>query len=505
MANPFDQFDEPTENISQAGNPFDQFDEPEVVRQARPETLFDKLRQRGSNLTAAPSVTPFSPMIRIAGQGVGAAGDILGAGISAAIPDAAKQKAMEYLSRAAQTSVGQGLLKGAEQVGGVYQGFKQKYPGMALDLESAANVASVIPIGKGAQVAKQGAKLAGKQIGKTEPAKVVKDFVRVNLQNNEAVASNLSKEVVKKKMKDMGFRPPDILHGDKFMDDMSEAITLVVRNSDRPLSLSKDPFRDAGLVIAKTKQKLDTQADDLIKSAGPVKLSRQRELDVIDNVLRPDSEYAIVLNENKGVVRKRLETLRENIAKEATPEQLKKVIIDYNKKTSNANKFSEIEQQVYSMLNSAARQDLNEGLEQLGIVGFQNLRNQYGYLKGVEKSFAKAAYAADPMGGLSYLDILSASGIATGLMYQNPAIIGGAFSTLGALHMAKFIQSNERKVRQLFREVEKLTSKANKHKPLSEMLESKYYKSQFEKQKALENLINQRADEAVQEGFSRGL
>jgi len=95
--------------------------------------------------------------------------------------------------------------------------------------------------------------------------------------------------------------------------------------------------------------------------------------------------------------------------------------------------------------------------------------------------------------------------LGTGIAFGHPAVAVGAGTTLAALRIFKHFSSQPRAFKKIFGEAEKITGKFDKRKPLNEMLESKYYKKQADKNIALEKLIQQRADEAVQEGFSRGI
>lgn len=99
--------------------------------------------------------------LRTVGEGAGFIGDILGEGLKAgfrALPDAIENPIREAGRDILDTSVGQAGLEALRSGMDKYEAWKAKNPRAAENLESVVNIASLIPIGRGAQV-------GGKAIG----------------------------------------------------------------------------------------------------------------------------------------------------------------------------------------------------------------------------------------------------------------------------------------------------------------------------------------------------
>lgn len=126
------------------------------------------LAKRGSNVkasvqrAASGKQNPLSSGIQLVGQGIGAATDILSRGVGATAKAVAPQSLEDALGRGVQrvgeSKVGQFAGDIAER----YQSWKAKNPEAAANLEGVVNIASLIPIGKGAQVTGKGVAAVGK-------------------------------------------------------------------------------------------------------------------------------------------------------------------------------------------------------------------------------------------------------------------------------------------------------------------------------------------------------
>lgn len=105
--------------------------------------------------------------LRRAGAVAGAVTDVVGSALSAITPETIKEKASEAGKAFLETETGR---KGAEALAGgleKYTQWAENNPNASKDLEAVVDVASLIPIGKGAQVAGKGAGAIGKTAGKT--------------------------------------------------------------------------------------------------------------------------------------------------------------------------------------------------------------------------------------------------------------------------------------------------------------------------------------------------
>lgn len=103
--------------------------------------------------------------LQIAGQGAGLIGDLTGAGlgllgkgISALTPDVVEKPIVDTAKSAGtailQTPVGQLGVAAIEKGTETYQAFKRAFPVEAANLEAITNIATLIPVGKGAQAGK---------------------------------------------------------------------------------------------------------------------------------------------------------------------------------------------------------------------------------------------------------------------------------------------------------------------------------------------------------------
>lgn len=98
---------------------------------------------------------PVSAGLRFWGAGAGLVGDVIGAGIQKVAPGVT-EKIGEVAGKVMETQPAQNILSS-------YQDFKMKYPEAAKDLEATTNILSLLPAGKGAQVAGKAA-VAGTEL-----------------------------------------------------------------------------------------------------------------------------------------------------------------------------------------------------------------------------------------------------------------------------------------------------------------------------------------------------
>lgn len=119
----------------------------------KPSQLRSDLSKRGEELkqiisdTASGRITPVETGIQAVGKTIGVANDILGAGISAITPQFAKDGMSNIISS-----------KPVQDIMSSYASWKKENPRAAKNLESVIDIASLIPIGKGATVAGQASK-----------------------------------------------------------------------------------------------------------------------------------------------------------------------------------------------------------------------------------------------------------------------------------------------------------------------------------------------------------
>lgn len=136
------------------------------------ERIGEQLQKRGKTVvesfkkTARGERAPLLTSLVTVGQGAGLVGDVLGE----AITGIGKMLLPSYLKRdltlLAQTAF---QSKDVQTTIAAYKAFKQKYPESAAGLEAAANILSLIPIGKGGQIAGKAAIQTGKATTRIAP------------------------------------------------------------------------------------------------------------------------------------------------------------------------------------------------------------------------------------------------------------------------------------------------------------------------------------------------
>lgn len=130
----------------------------------------EDLKKRGQDAKSAlmnsdNKLTGAEAILQTTGSLAGGVGDILGEGFSSgidALPESVKKVGRSVL----QSKPGQAVMGGIGSMMEKYNSWAQQNPRAAKDLESVVNIASLFPVGKGAQVGgefvEQGARAAGK-------------------------------------------------------------------------------------------------------------------------------------------------------------------------------------------------------------------------------------------------------------------------------------------------------------------------------------------------------
>jgi len=124
---------------------------------------------------------PISTGVQTVGAGAGFVQDVVGAGLKSAYKNIVPHFVQKGISEAGQsvlgTSVGQEGLQAIGKGLDYYDRWKKKHPTVANDLESAVDIASLLPIGKGGQLAKEGA-VAGREILQEEAGNATKSVLQ---------------------------------------------------------------------------------------------------------------------------------------------------------------------------------------------------------------------------------------------------------------------------------------------------------------------------------------
>ena len=123
--------------------------------------LGQAIEQYGNGERSAPEV-----VLRALGRGAGAVTDVIDEGVTSAIkytPEAIKEPIRGMAEMAAESAPGQAILSGVQKVGETYGKVKEAHPRLIEPLEDIANIASLYPGTKAAQIGLKSTKQAVKQ------------------------------------------------------------------------------------------------------------------------------------------------------------------------------------------------------------------------------------------------------------------------------------------------------------------------------------------------------
>lgn len=441
-------------------------------------SLLSRIAERYSKVPIAgtePWAAPRMAM-RAAGQTIGAIGDVAGSALggvaSYLTPDAVKPELKSIGTKIAQSPVGQG----ASSAMTFYSSLAKKYPELAKDVESAAQIGSMFPITKGAQVAGGAVKTAMN----TEAANIAKDVARVGLATAKAqVASPLESNTLIPKVKaafeTAGIRPKDKLRAKEFYENATVAVNKISEYAPEKISDSVRPIETAVEGARNAKTALFAKADAITKASGMEGLPLNNQLATVNDILDPKGKFAKVLADEPAL-RDEILLVQKNLmaSNTATATQIQESLINYNSKAVSREKYSKSANKIHAEISTALNKDLEEGLAKVGGGERSATMKEYGAIKDVEKQLANLAIKEYGAKKFSYLDVLSTSGGLVGLATGNPSLVLASLTTLGTLEGAKHLVSPTRALRNMFKQVEKEQAR----KEFADTLKSRYMRGQ---------------------------
>lgn len=262
---------------------------------------------------------------------------------------------------------------------------------------------------------------------------------------------------------------------EKYKSNASEAVNVITQNKDNlkfkdevgetiqgrtPESLQE--FSDA---ITQTKESIFKQYDTLAKEAGDKGLKVDpkgltTELDAVIN------DRALQLSNPEAV--KYAESVKERFgnAGELTAEEAQNVVKNYNNSLQafyrNPTPEGLTRNAVDALMVNQIRKSLDEGIEGLTAGGYQDLKNQYGALRTIEKDVLNATLRdarKNTAGLIDFTDILTGGQLVTSLATLNPAGLAGAATQFGIKNFLKYLNNPNRQVQKMFKTSEKLQDK----------------------------------------------
>lgn len=398
----------------------------------------------------------FSPTLgsalNVAGQAGGFVADVAGAGINA-IPGAT-----EAITGIVQSQ------KGNPIVDLVKSGWNQFSEGTQNDLENLANATMILP---GASMAR-GTLSAGK-----EGINIVRDIGTI-VKTPANIEKKLS-TVVGKGI-DKAIRPTVVgkrtaPQAKKYYEKAKMAVKNIIDNKNNLVLTDIDGNAVTGLpktlkqfseAIDQTKKSIYQQYHSMATEAGEA-----GSLFNADNILTKLDDVANDLKHNPQV-RKYANDLKAEIEElhGQPPDIIEARIADLNNSLSGfyEGRVSKAKAQVDSSVANLMRNELDNNIMSAVGSGYQNLKNQYGALKTLEKEVNHRAIVnarKNTKGLLDFSDVFTGGEIIGGVLSANPAWVVRGVAGKGIMQYVKFLNNPDRIVKGMFSDAEKLINKSS--------------------------------------------
>jgi len=260
----------------------------------------------------------------------------------------------------------------------------------------------------------------------------------------------------------------------KYLDEGNTAVKEIVTNKPEitltndagtmvkgELPQSLNQFSDA---IHQTKKIIFKQYDDMAKAAG-------EEIPFVDtsNAIKEMAALAndkVVNTVSPHVSRYAQEMIDRLAGQRFTTSEMQDMIAMLNKKLDAFYKNPSFENAniagADSLLANNLRRALDKSIESVKGKGYQELKNQYGALKAVEKDVNRRARVTTNAKGGAYTDfthIFSGSEAVKGIMTASPSTVGMAASSEFISALIRRARDPNRKIAKMFEKAEGLKSK----------------------------------------------
>jgi len=243
----------------------------------------------------------------------------------------------------------------------------------------------------------------------------------------------------------------------KFTDDLGEEVL-----GQKPESLQQ--FADS---IEQTKKTIFSKYDALAKQAGKAGM----EVDTVPIASELDS---VINNKALGITNPNAVKYAQGVQKryldigklDATTAQ--DVIQNYNKSLEafyrNPSYDTASQAAIDAMLANRIRKSLDEGITGLTGIQYQQLKNQYGALKNIERDVIKASLRdarKNVKGLIDFTDIFTGGQIVNGILSMNPATLAQGLGARAIKEVYKTLNNPNRAIRKMFDTAEKLPQRFN--------------------------------------------
>lgn len=454
---------------------------PQPSSQPQETGLVDQLAKRGKDFIGAYGSLAdmgkgdwFSPMpiirpsLRAMGAVTGAVGDIAGKAIEGGVKMAIPDKIQEYwkmgIPDVLDNPIGKFGIAALKAGGEAWDKFQIKYPEIAQDTKDYANTLGIMPIGKGAQKGTEAilSKIPTQTYVPQLADKLITNYVDKGMRKGIAYGvsgkqdiarlneyTNKAAEGVKSIIRDkQGITLIDEAGGTvtgelpKTVKQMSDAIYQRKKTIWNDVEAKHQTATGEGLVLdtAPLNDMLQTEAGttrNTLTGADKLALERASRYEMPSSI--PDEPPAI---------------------RRLTPSEAQQQIQDINAELithwNNKAKGMTPEQDILIKERNILSKMLDDALDD---PAYQELKNEWGSLKQIEKDVAHRATVTGRQhfrGLIDMSDVWSTPELALGILTMNPSQVGMALGVKAVKRYTKWVNSNDRIVSKMFTDVEKV-------------------------------------------------
>jgi hypothetical protein len=427
----------------------------------RASEAYSTLKQGVSGEISGPETA-----VRVLGQAAAVPGDVIGQGLVSAYRTLVPESAKPAIEQAAGTALSSlGVPKLVER----YEDFSQRNPRAAKTLEGVMNIASVIPVGKGAQIAgravKEGSEEALEQAVRAGARRAVsridRDFDDMFLKAVKPPSSQMASPQMTKAYLDKAKKAVNAVIQNEpnltLVDDAGEAVTT-------PQSLKQ--FSDA---IGQTKKSVFKEYSSQATAAGQkgaiVDLNGTADelLKMSDNVVLQDKDPDLI-----KYIQDKAAKLKQRGA--YTPEQAEDAIRVYNESLEAFYRQPSYETASRAAADAVVVNNLRKGLDSaissLEGPGYQELKNVYGALSTIERDVAKRAgrvAGLNAKGLLDFTDIATGAGAVEAILSMSPSRLAASATAASVKRLYKHLNDPNEIIKRMFKNVKKTQERALKY------------------------------------------
>lgn len=401
--------------------------------------------------------------LRTVGQVAGGITDVLGAGLEAITPESVKQIGRETVGYWTKTPIGQMGLNALREGVEAWGLFKKSYPEVAKDIEATANIAMLVPWGKGGQVAGKVAKEGADIAGDVAALALRKSPEAIERSMDVAIESGIKK----------GIRPTVVGKANAgqvraYYDRAKAAVREIVDAMPDRLPKSLEDFSNA---IADTKRKIYATYSGMAAEAGGK--GAMVDLAPIRDELKQIGKMPNTPQSIKDAAKKILAEIKSYDAAIA-PEVAEDLIAHFNAANKsfwrNPDFKGHHQAAMTERVSRNLRKSLDNAIETYSGPGYQDFKRRYGALSSIEKEVAQRATVdarKNVKGFFDLADIASTGEFVLGLARLDPANMAAAGAIHGMKRYIKFLNDPNRIVKTMFSDVEKLKGRLADFNPKS--------------------------------------